>query len=408
MLYIPGLGYIPLASLGNIPGLNLAGRGGPGGPGGAPAAPPTNEGERAWRGLEEMPAVTQETIADLAGALAKEGRSELTVLLLGRGGAGKSSTANSLLNERAANVLAFQADAGRPMAFTRRAAALGGFALTVIDTPSVLEQDAVSDARLEAIARAVGERPIDAVLYVDRADAYAVDGVDLAAIAGLTRVLGPAVWSNAVLTLTRASEAAAPPGVAFEAHAAARAAALRAAVAAAVGAAPGGPGAPELPLALVENASGCPVNDDGEKLVPGDAPWVAELFERLVDVAINAEPFRLRPAAAARAADPNRRRKWLIPLAIAAQVAVKLLLDRVMEDDACRGDANGPFDALTVAERRAEAAAERARARRRRAKARGAARAAPAPAAAAAYGDDGGGFEAGEEEEEEEEEEWEE
>jgi len=141
MLYIPGLGYIPMASLGNIPGLNnLVGRGGPGGP---QAAAPSPEGERPWRGLGEMPEVTRDTVSDLAGTLQDDDRRELTVLLLGKGGVGKSSTVNSLLNERAANVLAFQQDAAKPTAFSRRTPE--GFVLTLIDTPSMLDQDAVSD-----------------------------------------------------------------------------------------------------------------------------------------------------------------------------------------------------------------------------------------------------------------------
>ena len=156
-------------------------------------------------------------------------------------------------------------------------------------------------------------------------------------------------------------------------------------------------------------------------------------------MALNVEPFQFDPAAAARASNPNRRRKWLIPLVLAAQVrsaawalfaalgggsggsggsggniqsahatavpalprgraalkvpplnralvedgrlgpalallpcrprcsvltlalslppaqvALKLLLDRVLDEDGCRGDNNGPFDEQTVKERREE------------------------------------------------------
>ena len=46
--------------------------------------------------------------------------------------------------------------------------------------------------------------------------------------------------------------------------------------------------------------------------------------------------------------NPNRRRLWLLPLLIAAQVAAKvLLLDRIIESDACRGDKNGEYDPET-------------------------------------------------------------
>lgn len=146
MLYIPGLGYIPLASLGNIPGLSL---GGMGGGRGAAAAGSVPDGEREWKGLSELPKITQDSIADLFGSLrddaaGEEGKSELTVLMLGKGGVGKSSTVNSLLNERAANVASFQPDNPKPVVFSRRSS--DGFLLTVIDTPSLLDQDTVSEA----------------------------------------------------------------------------------------------------------------------------------------------------------------------------------------------------------------------------------------------------------------------
>lgn len=52
MLYIPGLGYIPLSSLGNIPGLTM-GRQGAAGPQAAAAAP--IETEKEWTTLEDFP-----------------------------------------------------------------------------------------------------------------------------------------------------------------------------------------------------------------------------------------------------------------------------------------------------------------------------------------------------------------
>ena len=56
---------------------------------------------------------------------------------------GKSSTVNSLLGERVANVAALQSDVARPQVIARAA---DGFTLTLIDTPGLLEADAVSDA----------------------------------------------------------------------------------------------------------------------------------------------------------------------------------------------------------------------------------------------------------------------
>jgi hypothetical protein len=84
MLYIPGLGYIPLA---NFPGLGGAARGGP------TAAPPQPEGEREWTSLREMPGATQEGLLNALTALKEDGRRELAVLVLGKGGVGKSRCA---------------------------------------------------------------------------------------------------------------------------------------------------------------------------------------------------------------------------------------------------------------------------------------------------------------------------
>ena len=187
----------------------------------------------------------------------------------------------------------------------------------------------------------------------------------------------------------------------------------------------------DIEVALIENSSRCPTNDEGEKVVPGSAGgWLVDLVDKLAEVAMNVQPWRYDPRAAARAANPNRRRKWLIPLVLAAQVrcgggggpqgtccfgahlcgagdggggppedgcrvscavalldecvlalssaslcccpaalccpppkqvALKLLLDRVVEEDGVLGDANGPFDAQTVKERREDLARDKVR-----------------------------------------------
>jgi hypothetical protein len=150
-----------------------------------------------------------------------------------------------------------------------------------------------------------------------------------------------------------------------------------------------------MAVALIENSSRCPTNTDGERVVPGEVPWVVDLVEKVgalggrtrlaagslhctcsrasnicwndarrcsvaaavpccialvpgcgaecdrtpapaftcvpahaacvpalqvAEVALNVEPYSYNPEAASKAANPNRRRKWLIPLVLAAQV----------------------------------------------------------------------------------------
>lgn len=87
---------------------------------------------------------TQDAVLALTQAARARGQSAATVLLLGKGGVGKSATVNGVLGEKAAVVSTFQPAGGKPTRFTRTLH--DGFALTLIDTPSLLEQDAVSVA----------------------------------------------------------------------------------------------------------------------------------------------------------------------------------------------------------------------------------------------------------------------
>ena len=85
--------------------------------------------------------------------------SEVTILLLGKSGSGKSSTANSLFGERVAQVSAFQADSSKPVMIGRSAA---GFTVHVIDTPGLLDGDYVNQRAVDSIAQFIEGKPIHA------------------------------------------------------------------------------------------------------------------------------------------------------------------------------------------------------------------------------------------------------
>ena len=55
------------------------------------------------------------------------------------------------------------------------------------------------------MAKEIEGRQVDAVLYVDRFDNFRTDGSDQQVIEGLTKYLGPSIWDNTIICLTRAA-----------------------------------------------------------------------------------------------------------------------------------------------------------------------------------------------------------
>ena len=77
---------------------------------------------KPWIGLQSMPQPTRDTIAEHMQRLQTEtGDNELTVVLVGRQGVGKSSTVNALINEKVANDQPFVQETVRPLLASRAA-----------------------------------------------------------------------------------------------------------------------------------------------------------------------------------------------------------------------------------------------------------------------------------------------
>ena len=279
-----------------------------------------------WTGLKSFPAATQASLVKLLGALRERSLSDITVLLLGKGGAGKSSTVNSVLGELVAPVGAFQQDAPRPLSFGRTAA---GFTLHVIDTPSLLEGDAVSGRALGAIAKALAGKPVHAVLFVDRADAWRVDGCDRAIFEALTDTFGPGLWARATIALTH-GQMLPPEGAPHAEFVAARHATLRRAILASL---PKGAPQPALPLALVENSGRCATNEGGEKVLPDGTVWLTRLMERVAAAATDAPPYVYRPEDV-QSRDPNKANRWaILPLLLLQALVLRPALISQMKRD---------------------------------------------------------------------------
>ena len=290
-----------------------------------------------------MPVATQNVLKEHLQRLQAGGKREISVLLLGKGGVGKSTLVNQILGERKLRVNPYGLSSqDRVVMLSRKVAepAQGSgqgldVTLNVIDTPGLLLNDRVHESALSSIAAKIQGKPIDVVLYVDRLDLYAVETMDRHVIAAVGRVLGKGVWEKTLVVLTH-GDSKAPAGMDYEAFANRRSDQLRAAMRKA-----GGGGA--CPVAIVENSSLCNRNWGGEKVLPDAAktPWIPALMQQIVDVALAKGSFVLK----ANANSPDKKWRWLVPLLVGAQaLLVKYVFVPAMAEDGRRGDSFGPWD----------------------------------------------------------------
>ncbi|KAG2321809.1 hypothetical protein Bca52824_015022 [Brassica carinata] len=126
----------------------------------------------------------------------------LTVVVMGKGSVGKSSTVNSHIGEQVVRVSAFQAEVLRPVMVSRT---MGGFTINIIDTPGLVEAGYVNHQALELIKGSIScEQNQDVLLYVDRMDVYRVDELDKQIVQVITQTFGKEIWCKTLLVLTHA------------------------------------------------------------------------------------------------------------------------------------------------------------------------------------------------------------
>ncbi|GBG77671.1 hypothetical protein CBR_g24117 [Chara braunii] len=155
-----------------------------------------------------------------------------------------------------------------------------GFTLNVIDTPGLVEAGCVNDQALDTIRKFILNRPVDAVLYVDRLDGYRVDSLDRQIMTALARMFGVVLWKIALLVLTH-GQIAPPDGTSYPEFVSKRTEALQQAI---QQAAKFKKSDPQVPTIVVENSARCATNDDGEKVLPDKTIWLTNLVGNVVEV----------------------------------------------------------------------------------------------------------------------------
>lgn len=283
---------------------------------------------REWSGIQQFPLATQTKLLEYLGTLKQENVDSLTILVMGKGGVGKSSTVNSVIGERVVAVSAFQSEASRPVMISRSRA---GFTLNIVDTPGLVEGGYVNDRAIDMIKSFLLDKTIDVLLYVDRLDAYRVDTLDRQIIKAITDSFGKEIWNRAAIVLTHALLSP-PDGLSYEDFFSKRSEALLKVVRL------GGrikkqDLAFSMPVILVENSGRCNKNESGEKVLPNGISWIPKLVKTIIDVVSNGSNGILVDKKLIEGPNPNEQHKWWIPLIAAAQYLLVQKIRGLIKDD---------------------------------------------------------------------------
>lgn len=270
---------------------------------------------REWSGINTFAPATQNKLFELLGQLKQENVNSLTILVMGKGGVGKSSTVNSIIGERVVSISPFQSEGPRPVMVSRSRA---GFTLNIIDTPGLIEGGYINDMALNLIKCFLLNKTIDVLLYVDRLDAYRVDNLDKLVAKAITDSFGKAIWNRAIVALTHA-QFSPPDGLPYEEFFSKRSEALLKVVRSGARIKKDASQASAIPVVLIENSGRCNKNDSDEKVLPNGIAWISNLVQKITEVALNKSESIHVDKNLIEGPNPNQTGKLWIPLLYALQ-----------------------------------------------------------------------------------------
>ncbi|KAL8539457.1 hypothetical protein ACS0TY_001173 [Phlomoides rotata] len=292
---------------------------------------------KEWTTIQQFPAATQEKLVDLLGKLKTQDVNTLTILVMGKGGVGKSSTVNSIIGDRVVTVSAFQPETPRPVMVSR---SRSGFTLNIIDTPGLIEGGYVNDQVLDTIRSFLGRylmtKTIDVLLYVDRLDAYRVDNLDKQIVKAITDSFGKEIWHKAMIVLTHA-QLVPPDALSYEEFFSKRSESLLKCVRQGARISKKEVQSFDIPVALVENSGRCSKNDFDEKILPTSVPWIPNLVGMITDVTLNGKKSIMIDKKLIEGPNANDRGKIFIPLILAFQYLFVIKpIQKLIKNDVAR------------------------------------------------------------------------